>query len=915
MSKPAPPTPADYQAFFEASPELLFIMQARDGYPIVAASDSFLRGTMTRRETLLGRGLFDAFPATPGTPNAASMQNVLGVLEETRRTGQRLLVPPYRFDIARSEADGGGLEERHWQMSLAPAGSDPEGKPLYVIARTTDITAQVLSDREIKDARSRLEATLGAAEVGTWIWEVETNRVLADRNLARLFNVSDADADGGPIEHYVANIHEEDRPHVAEEIGRAREQGGPYDTEYRIRRADGTYRWVAAKGRAERDPVTGAVTHFPGVVLDITERRQAQEDARGSAEHLRMALASANLGTWEYAPSAGTLIWSDGCRAMFGLPPGAPVDYAGAFLAGLHPEDREKTDLAVQRALDPTGSGVFNTEFRTVGIGDGTTRWVASRGRAFFNENGQCERFIGTVLDLTDRKRAQAAAEQRSEQLWRLADTSARLNTTLDMRSVLGIITAEARKLIGASHAVTTATPAGRAQPGVEPLTVASHAEEAAEGGTAEGVIQSAALSAPLLGQGGQRVGVIELTSKAGGSFTPDDAALLTQLAQIAARAIENVRLYQELRASDKRKDEFLAMLAHELRNPLAAIRNAVALSSDTDDAEDIAWSKEVIQRQVRQLSRLLDDLLDVSRVTQGMIQLRKERLDVAEVFRRAADTAGGLIAERGHQLKAEAVPGELFLKADAVRLEQILVNLLHNSAKYTEKGGEIVLSARRDGEDVVLSVRDNGKGIAPDKLPQMFELFAQGDRSLARSEGGLGIGLTVVRSLVELHGGTVHATSGGTGQGSEFILRLPAAEDGEAARDLPPAEAQKPPAEPPKVRVLVVDDNEDSARAVSRIIARQGYEVQVAHDGPTAVELALARQPAFVFLDIGLPGMNGYEVAQRLRQDDGLKTARLVAVSGYGEESDRRRSREAGFDQHLVKPVDPEVLLQLMRE
>ena len=277
---------------------------------------------------------------------------------------------------------------------------------------------------------------------------------------------------------------------------------------------------------------------------------------------------------------------------------------------------------------------------------------------------------------------------------------------------MLGVITAEARKLIGARHAVTTAAPVGSLAPGVQPLTVASHAEDAMTPDSSGDAVQSAALSVPLIGHGGARIGVIELTSKDAGGFHPDDAAVITQLSQIAARAIENARLYEALRANDKRKDEFLAMLAHELRNPLAAMRNAVALGSDTTDTADISWAMEVIQRQIRQLGRMIDDLLDVSRITQGMIQLRKETLDVANTFRRAADTVKGILDERRHQLTVDAPPGTYFVEADAVRLEQMLVNLLTNAAKYTDKGGEITLRATPEGDHVVLSVKDNGSGI-----------------------------------------------------------------------------------------------------------------------------------------------------------------------------------------------------------
>ena len=328
----------------------------------------------------------------------------------------------------------------------------------------------------------------------------------------------------------------------------------------------------------------------------------------------------------------------------------------------------------------------------------------------------------------------------------------------------------------------------------------------------------------------------------------------------------------------------------------------------------------------MRQRSRLIDDLLDVSRITQGKGQLRKEPLDAAAILNSAVETVRPIMEERQHELTVALRPGTLQLEADPTRLEQIIVNLLANAAKYTEKGGEISLRARNEDGQIAIRVRDNGVGIPPEKLPQMFELFAQGDRTLARSEGGLGIGLTLVRSLSEMHGGTVEAFSEGPGKGSEFVVRLPAAAApasaaATASPNSPVRPARKPAAAAAKPapagtlrRVLVVDDNVDSARGTALILSRNGYDVRVAYDGPGALLAAQEHQPEYVLLDIGLPGMDGYEVAQHLRQDTNLAGVTLVAVSGYGQESDRRRSQEAGFDQHLVKPVDPGVLLGLLK-
>jgi len=371
-------------------------------------------------------------------------------------------------------------------------------------------------------------------------------------------------------------------------------------------------------------------------------------------------------------------------------------------------------------------------------------------------------------------------------------------------------------------------------------------------------------------------------------------------------------RLYQELRANDKRKDEFLAMLAHELRNPLAAMGNAVALSARSRLQEHIDWSMEVINRQIKHLSRLIDDLLDVSRINRGKIELRRELLDATPILDSAVETVRPLADERKHDLSVSIDRGNLWVNADPTRLEQVVTNLLANAAKYTENGGHIWLTAGHDGGEVVITVKDTGIGIPPAKLPEMFELFAQGDRTLARSEGGLGIGLTVVLKLVQMHGGNVTATSGGLDKGSEFSVRLRAAQRPATAQTVVPGPASSPR---PAARILVVDDNVDMARGMARLLQLLGHDVKTAHDGSEAIEVARAHKPEVVLLDIGLPGKDGYEVAAELRRDGCCQGAVFIAISGYGQDEDKRRSKEAGFDFHLVKPIDHNALLTLLSQ
>ncbi len=384
------------------------------------------------------------------------------------------------------------------------------------------------------------------------------------------------------------------------------------------------------------------------------------------------------------------------------------------------------------------------------------------------------------------------------------------------------------------------------------------------------------------------------------------------QLLQAAEGARDRAEAHEkQLADADRRKDEFLGMLAHELRNPLAAISGAVDLARTPGMEAQRGWTDDVIKRQVKHLARLIDDLLDVSRISQGKIHLRKEPVDLHAVVERAVEMVAALVEEKGLDLSISLPPGDLPLVADPTRLEQIVFNLLNNAAKYTERGGRIRVSARREGEELCITVRDTGVGLEAGMLARVFELFTQVDDSLDRSRGGLGIGLTIVRRLAELHGGSVTAASEGLGKGSEFTVRLPAAEVLPQVVASPPARA--PGTDQIRPRLLVVDDNADMTRVMAKLIRSSGYDVHVAHDGQAAIEMARSQNPEAVLLDIGLPGMNGYQLAEQLRRDGSCRGALFIAISGYGRAEDLRRSAEAGFDHHLVKPIELKALLDLL--
>jgi PAS domain S-box-containing protein len=367
-----------------------------------------------------------------------------------------------------------------------------------------------------------------------------------------------------------------------------------------------------------------------------------------------------------------------------------------------------------------------------------------------------------------------------------------------------------------------------------------------------------------------------------------------------------------EREEASRHKDEFLAMLAHELRNPIAAINGAAQLFGKLQAEEELEWAKEVVQRQIKHLTRLIDDLLDVSRITRGKIVLQKEPVDLAPIVRSALEHVRSLVEERKHELTVSLAAGELRLDADPVRLEQILINLLTNAAKYTDAGGRISLTTSRGQSEIVIRVHDTGVGIGADVLPRIFDLFSQGDRTIARSEGGLGIGLTIVQKLVELHEGSVSATSEGLGRGSEFTVRLPASA---AVIHAKSTTGGLPRTARTTSRVLVVDDNHDMATGLAKLLTLLGHDVQTAFDGQTAIDLAITFRPEIVLLDIGLPGMNGYDVVRRLRTEDCCRNSLIIAITGYGQVEDIRKSKEAGFDHHMVKPIDYHALMTVMAQ
>jgi PAS domain S-box-containing protein len=414
-------------------------------------------------------------------------------------------------------------------------------------------------------------------------------------------------------------------------------------------------------------------------------------------------------------------------------------------------------------------------------------------------------------------------------------------------------------------------------------------------------------ISAPLALHNRAVGAVTFILSEGSRRYDALDVALAEDFAHRAAIAIENARLYDQAREADRRKDEFLAMLAHELRNPLAPIRNAVEILRMVELGSGPAKALNAIDRQASHMARLVDDLLDISRLMRGKIQLRFERIQVRDAIDKAVESCGPIVQSRQHELLVRVPKKPIWLRADPVRLDQIISNLLNNAAKFTDRGGCIRLTARVHRDDLLVSVRDNGIGIDAKVLPSIFEPFRQAESTLERSQGGLGIGLSLVRKLVEMHGGTIVAHSEGHGTGAEFIVRLPILEDDPSFAVVSHTDDVQRPGS--TLSILVVDDNVDAAEMVSSLLALEGHRVVKVHDGLSALTAAQEQRPDVVLLDIGLPHLNGYEVARRLREEASLQATRIIAMTGYGQESDRKRALEAGCNEHLSKPVAPSTL------
>ena len=638
------------------------------------------------------------------------------------------------------------------------------------------------------------------------------------------------------------------------------------------------------------------------------ERRKVEAALRASEERLRLALDAGRLGCWELDFETGVVECDGLFRANLGLPPDAAVTES-ALIGLIHPNDRDRVAGALARAAD--GAGVFDAEFRAVPP-DRRVRWAAARGRA----DRARRRLRGVALDLTERREAEDALKLSEEQFRR----------ALEDAPVPVIMLAEDGQVLQVSK--TWAVLTGYAP---EDRPTFDTWLEAAYGTGGDRVRD--AVHELFVGEVGIAAVDFDIVTRSGDrrtwSFSASSPGVLRDgrrfVVGMALDVTDRKRAEEALRQADQRKDEFLATLAHELRNPLAPLRNAVQiLKLAGDDPQHTEFAHGLIERQVAQLVRLVDDLLDVSRITRDKIELRKKPTPLAEVVSMAVENSRSAIAGAGHELTVTLPPDEVVLDADPARLAQVLTNLLNNAAKYTPSGGQVSLTAAAAAGTVAVKVADTGIGLADGDAARIFEPFAQAGRVDGRAADGLGVGLALVKRLTELHGGTVTAASDGPGQGSTFTVTLPLriAECGMRNEDkmetdsgLPALHSAIRNPHSAMKRVLVVDDVADSGSSLGEVLRLLGMAVRVVPDGPSALAAAREFRPDVALIDLGMPGMDGLEVARRWRADPGLAAAPLVAVTGHGTAADRERSRAAGYVAHLVKPVEIDQLRRVLAQ
>jgi PAS domain S-box-containing protein len=763
-----------------------------------------------------------------------------------------------------------------WFLDNGSPQIGPDGELLGFLRTCIDISDHKRDEDALRDGEQRLRLALEAGRMGNWEWHIPTNRVIWSEALEAIHGLAPGTF-AGTFEAYQQDIHPDDRAMVQAAIAQTLETGEAHHIEYRIVLPDGRQRWVEGRGKLFRD-ASGSPVRMIGVCTDVTDRKRVEQALYESDERFSRFMQHLPGLAWIKDTEGRYVYVNDAAAAAFQKP--RDELYGKADSEIFSPEVAAMFRENDQKAL-ASEAGVQTIE--TLRHADGIVHHsIVSK----FRMPGTAEHAAlvgGVAVDITGYR--QAIAEKERE-LRLIAETTPLILTRCSRdlryrfvnRAAAALFGMTPEEIVGKRIAdVLGATAFAKVQP---------HFDRVLRG---ESVEFEAEIVYPAAGQRWIRA-----------TYTPERDEHEIVVGWVASIVdITELKLAEgALRDAHRRKDEFLAMLAHELRNPLAPIRSGLDLLAMEGDRprEPVA----LMQEQVQHLVRLVDDLLDVSRVMRGKIELRLEHVDLLDLVLRSVTAMRPFIESRRQQLVFSLPQRSYWLRADPVRLVQVFQNLLQNAAKYTDIEGRIELHVTDERDYAVIGIRDTGIGIEPELAASIFDLFTQSSRSLDRAQGGLGIGLTLARRLVEMHGGTICVHSDGPGKGSEFTVRLPLAD---VVTPAVPMSSHSQLA--PRRRVVVVDDNLPAAKMLKALLAKLGdHEVTLVHDGPAALEVIRSQRPDLVLLDIGLPQMDGYQIARGIRKDPELDEIYLVAVTGYGHDDDRRRSKEAGFDLHLTKPI-----------
>jgi PAS domain S-box-containing protein len=735
-----------------------------------------------------------------------------------------------------------------------------------------------------------------------------------------------------------------DRPRYQLHLKRLLCGEGAQYLEVRLRPHASDARWIGLQISLTPGPEEGS-PHCRATIVDIDARVHMQE----GVGRLAAIVASSEDAIISRDLQDRVTSWNDGARRMFGY---EAEQMIGRTLQALVPPERRREEAGLLRRIS-RGESIAHLETERLAR-EGVLVPVSMSVSPIRDDR---KRVAGSALimrDMSERRRTDRALHERLRQLDVLSeagqalilsgqreastmrrDLLERMRVAVDCDICLDFALDEpgGNLRLQSSHGLDPATAASWSDLPIERCGFAEVArrhvarvvdelQSKPEDGPAPTLKSTGARCAAVfpLSAHGQIFGLTLFASRERDRFGDGNARVIRTVCDQVSAMLERMRLLEELQASeqslrsaDRAKDAFIATLAHELRNPLAPIRNAIEVMrhDDPEHPRRLRWCRDIISRQITQMTHLLEDLLDVSRMTRNTIELRRDRIDLLRAIGQAVESSQPLIDSRGHRLELDLPAEPIQLCGDLTRLTQVFTNLLNNATKYTDRAGTIRLTVVRDGESACVCVRDTGIGIEPENLPRVFDMFAQVEPG--RAGGGLGIGLALTRRLVELHGGTIEARSDGAGRGSEFVVRLPTLPASAAPPSEPRASHDGVEAEIPHCRVLVVDDNVDAARTLATMLALKGQDVRTAFGGRTALEIAARWRPQVIVLDLGLPDVNGYEVCRGVRSSDLQPSPLLIACTGWGQDEDRERSREAGFDAHLVKPIEADDVLRLL--